>query len=229
MRLSRALKHWLALNLLVRVLAIVSIFVSLFGSGTISHVFAACSIDGTVYRDYNANGTQDAQEPGVPNITVTAYSDTGSVGSAKTGATGTYTLAVGAAVPEVRVEFSGLPEYLRSGPFGAESDTTVTFVACAGTVSGVDLGTANPGQYCDTNNPDLATPCFAPGDPINDPFVAGQPALVSFPYLAGSTPPNAPASYDAPPDTVEATIGQVARCSGWPTSARPMTTFSPPF
>src|SRR5574341_850933 len=186
MRFSRTFKQWPVLTLLLRFLAIISLFISLFGSGT--QVFAACAINGTVYRDYNANGVQDAQEPGVPSITVTAYSPTGAVANTQSGATGAYTLNVGAAVPngqEVRVEFSGLPDYLRSGPFGAESDTTVTFVTCAGVIAGVDLGTANPGQYCNTPNPNLATPCFSPGDPAN-PAVAGESALVSFPYLSGA-------------------------------------------
>jgi len=214
MHLPRMFRQWRLPTLLLRFLAIISLFVSLFGSGT--QVFAACTINGTVYRDYNANGVQDAQEPGVPDITVTAYSAAAAVASAQSGATGAYMLNVGAAVPngdEVRIEFSGLPDYLRSGPFGAESDTTVTFVTCTGAVAGVDLGTANPGQYCNTPNPDLATPCFAPGDPSN-PAVAGESALVSFPYQAGAPNGSPIGAYDVPPDTVEATIGDLGSVFG---------------
>jgi uncharacterized repeat protein (TIGR01451 family) len=203
-------RHLFSLTILVRLLAITTLLVSLlFGSGTISQVFAACTVSGTVYRDYNANGVQDPQEPGEPGIVVTAFDATGQVSTTTSGATGTYSLAVGSNDPEVRIEFSGLPIYLRSGPFGGESDTTVTFVACAGAVTGVDLGTANPGQYCHTTNPTVGTPCFAPGA-LTNPVVANSPALVTFPYNAGGPP----ASFDNPPHATEAITGDVGSVFG---------------
>ena len=131
-------KRLITLTTVVRILAVISLTVSLFGSNGLSLVFAVCTVTGTVYRDYNANGVQDAQEPGVPDITVTAFSATGSVGSVQTVAGGAYSLPV-TTIPdgeEIRIEFSGLPTYLRTGPYGGDSDTTVTFVICTGAVGG---------------------------------------------------------------------------------------------
>ena len=43
---------------------------------------AAQTISGTLFRDYNADGTNAAGEPGVAGITVTAYDSTGAVARA---------------------------------------------------------------------------------------------------------------------------------------------------
>ncbi len=205
-------KRFFNLTVFIRILAIIALAVSLFGSSGLSFVLAVCTVTGTVYRDYNANGVQDAQEPGVEDITVRAHSATGPVGTATTAANGAYSLPV-TSVPdntEIRIEFSGLPPYLRTGPFGGESATTVTFVDCTGAVGGVDLGTANPGQYCHTANPMLATPCFVPGD-ATDTFLGDQDALIIFEYTAGA-PGNA--SFDDPPFGTAATAAEIGSTFG---------------
>ncbi|NJN54408.1 MAG: hypothetical protein HC804_06440 [Anaerolineae bacterium] len=63
----------------------------LFQPGTTA-VHADGSITGTVFRDFNSNGTLDVNEPGIGGITVTAVSDGGSSFSTTTAANGTYTL-----------------------------------------------------------------------------------------------------------------------------------------
>ncbi|MBZ0309474.1 MAG: hypothetical protein K8I82_25655, partial [Anaerolineae bacterium] len=158
-------------------------------------VLAACVIQGTVFRDYNADGVFDANEPGVPNITVNAFDATNViVVTATTTANGTYTLDL-SALPdqEVRVEFENIPTYLRPGPSTPLSTTfsntglrtTVTFVACdtGAPIPNVNLGLANPGQHCGTLNPDLTTNCYVFGDNINGPNRLND-VLVSFPYTA---------------------------------------------
>ncbi len=76
--------------------------------------FAAGSASGIVFRDYNANGTQDATEPGVGGVTINAFDDTGLVvGTATSSVTpaslGQYTISWTGPDTRVRLEFSGLP------------------------------------------------------------------------------------------------------------------------
>lgn len=143
----------------------------------------ACSLSGTIYRDYDASGTRGPREPAVAGITVTAYGADGSVlASTTSGASGQYTLAGLPEGQEVRVEFTGLPSYLRNGPAGTQNPTSVSFFTCAPGVAPIDFGVANPGQYCQPN-PDLATSCYVIGYQLN----AADDVVVSFPYNSGST------------------------------------------
>lgn len=137
-------------------------------------------VTGTVFRDYNADGNQDASEPGFAGVVVTAYAANGTTfGPVNSGADGTYTILVpnGTAV---RVEFTGLPAYVKSGPGGAGSTTSIAFAT--GPAS-VDFGLNNPAQYCE-NNPDMATACYVNGDPLAGGTAAPLDAFVSFPYDA---------------------------------------------
>lgn len=143
----------------------------------------ACVIDGTIYRDYNQNGQQDSGEPEVPGIRVTAYGPSGNpVASATSNASGVYTLSGLPDGQEVRVEFTNLPSFLRSGRVGPQSSTTVTFYDCAASPSGtIDFGVNNPGQYCQTN-PDMATSCYSLGNQLTQQ----NDTVIGFPYTAGS-------------------------------------------
>jgi uncharacterized repeat protein (TIGR01451 family) len=143
-----------------------------------------CVLTGTAFRDFNADGTRGTFEPGVPGITVTAFGTGGIIQSVTTGADGSYTLNLLPAGSEVRLEFTGLPDYLRYGPAGSGSSTSVAFVTCDTGVPPVDIGLANPGQHCDLT-PDILTTCFALGDP-NGPN-ADEPVIVQAAYTAGST------------------------------------------
>lgn len=155
----------------------------LIGS-TVAPSALAQTITGTVYRDYNANASQDTHELGVEGITVAAVDAAGTTyGPTTTAADGTYTLNVPNGT-EVRVEFSGLPTYLKSGPGGGGSATSVAFATSPGTVN---FGVGNPAQYCDAN-PDMATACYVNGDPLSTTPSPQHPgpldAVVSFPYSA---------------------------------------------
>lgn len=147
---------------------------------------ANCTVTGTVYRDFDASGNRGALEPPVAGIEVTAYNaNGGTIQTVTTNAQGEYTLNQLPAANEVRIEFTGLPSFLRYGPNGTDSNTSVVFVTC-GTVAGtVDMGVANPGQHC-TPDVDVATTCFRLGDSNNGPN-AGASVLISTPYTAGST------------------------------------------
>ena len=169
----------------------------------------AQTVSGTVFRDYNANGQADTFEAGVEAVTVTAYDSTGAiVGSGPTIADGTYNLplSVGPGTG-IRVEFTGLPAYLVTGPEGPDSGSTVTFALSGDT--GIDLGVNNPGDYCQAT-PELATNCYIFGDQTG----SGLDALVSFGYLSGNSgASSSPGDYTAT-HSVEGTAGQVGSTWG---------------
>jgi hypothetical protein len=134
-------------------------------------------ISGHVFRDYDADGVNDANEPGVAGITVTAYDVTGlAVASATTTITGSYTLAGLIQNEEYRIEFTELPSYLQPGPCGTDSETTVTFATSP--ASGADVGLANPAQYCQSD-PKLVTSVYRQND-----NTGLEQVLASFDYSA---------------------------------------------
>ncbi|MBP8001581.1 MAG: hypothetical protein KA314_17540 [Chloroflexi bacterium] len=169
---------------LVLVLALCGIL--WLSQGANSPVYAApCSgtdITGTIFRDYNADGTRDSGEDGIANITINAYNAAGAiVDSCESLANGTYGLNVPAATP-VRLEVATLPAYLQPGAAGADSETTVTFVTSP--ASGIDISLNNPGEYCQAN-PNMVTTCFVEGDQSGTDDV-----IVAIPYNASGTGSN---------------------------------------
>lgn len=144
-------------------------------------------ISGNVFRDYDADGTTDSNEPGVANITVTAYNASGAqVDQTQADANGDYTLTGLTDTEEYRIEFTGLPSYLQPGPCGTDSETTVAFATSPAT--GVDVGLANPAEYCQ-DDPDLVTSVYQNGDPLYGGGTDTADVLVSFAYSASGTSP----------------------------------------
>ncbi len=139
---------------------------------------------GVVYRDYNANGSIDEHEPGVPGIIVSAFAADGSrMAFDVTDAQGIYNLYLPAG-GQFRLEVTGIPDYLQPGVVGSDTEATVAFV---GSPAGeVNVGLNNPADYCQ-DNPELGTPCYTFGDQKRE-----LPALVEFNYRAGSTSLNDP-------------------------------------
>jgi len=134
-------------------------------------------ISGLAFRDANFNGARELIEVGVAGVIVTAYDVNGSVaGATTTVANGTYSLTPVGAGP-YRIEFSGWASYLRPGPRGTDSGTSVQFVATANTTS-INLGLANPADFGSVS-PRLATTVYAAGDANST-----LGALVSWPYTA---------------------------------------------
>jgi hypothetical protein len=194
------------------------------GSGALGArpAFAAGNISGTVFQDFNANGTQDtaiagAVDQGVSGIVVTAFDAGGqTVGTATTDGLGAYSIAASGTGP-YRIEFTNLPNGFSPsahavGSYGANASgragSTVQFVN-DGDTAHVNLGINAPGEYCQ-NNPQLATCNLWQGDAItganND-----EPVLRQFPYSAGAAASSiTPASYDTPataPNTLVAQLG----------------------
>ena len=87
------------------------------------------AISGLAFRDKNSDGKHDATEPGVTGIVITAYGTDGTTrGTATTASDGSYSLSAPGAGP-YRVEFTNFPLFMRPGPQGADSGTTVQFVS----------------------------------------------------------------------------------------------------
>ncbi|MEM7050861.1 MAG: GEVED domain-containing protein [Acidobacteriota bacterium] len=148
---------------------------------------AAQTIDGTVFRDYNANGTCDSTggscdgslEPGIAGVRVDAFDASGAAAGDSpriTAADGSFTLT--GVSGSVRLEFTlpsgGGLDFLAPGAAGP---STVAFASGGDTV---EVGFNNPADFCPTN-PRFVVSCFTNGDPMHPSNVA-EPVIVSFEY-----------------------------------------------
>jgi uncharacterized repeat protein (TIGR01451 family) len=184
------------------------------GLWQVAGVFAAGTATGRVFRDYNANGTQDVPgEPGIPNVQVTGFDATGvSLGTILTNALGDYSYNWVTADTTIRLEFVAAAGF-QPGANGGMSDTTVQFVT-NGSVA--DVGFNRPRDYCQ-QNPNIATNCYQFGAQS-----AARDVIVQFGYTNGTTaaPWNAPA-VDAGGQTALSLDGQVG--TTWGLSYQAMT------
>ena len=160
------------------------------GSGIVIIRYASAAvsnqISGKVFRDYNADGALGSGEPGVSGITVAAYDSSNAIAaSTTTDSSGNYTLTGLTDTQPYRIEFTNVPSYLKPGPIGPDTASTVVFVTSP--ASDVDLGLQNPAEYAgpDSGSPQLTTTIAFAGDPSGS--VSGQPSLVSVPYDAAAT------------------------------------------
>ncbi|MBX3010759.1 MAG: hypothetical protein KF832_04595 [Caldilineaceae bacterium] len=163
--------------------------VTLQGSNTAT--LAAAPISGKVFRDFNSDGLLTANgvitDTGVSGVTVTAYDKNGKVvGSATSGADGTYTINPTGAGP-YRVVFSNLPADYEPTTHGTNNGTSVQFVNTAAQASNVNLGILAPCLYCQ-NNPSIATVVMNVNDaPTMDPTIVDFSNSVGIPFTPYST------------------------------------------
>ncbi len=158
---------------------------------------AHAAITGTVFRDFNGNGIQQASnptEPGVAGVIVTAYDSAGvSRGTATSAANGSYSITATGAAP-YRVEFtisaSGICatagiDFSSGG--GSSYGTSVQFVA-SGTAT-VDFAVHNPSDYNrGTTGVSAFIPCYVSGDPLPSGSASGAEAwFVGYPYTNSGT------------------------------------------
>ncbi|MGA8260244.1 MAG: SdrD B-like domain-containing protein [Arenicellales bacterium] len=156
------------------------------GSGVVIIRYAPApttnQISGKVFRDYNADGALSSGEPGVSGITVTAYdSSNAAVATTTTDSSGNYTLTGLTDTQEYRIEFTDVPSYLKPGPVGTNSSTTVVFVTSP--ASDVDLGLQNPGEYVSSTTPDVALARFADQNYVT----TGFGTVLTTPYNSSGT------------------------------------------
>ncbi len=190
-----------------------------------SVVFAG-TLSGTVFQDFNGNGTFDsatvinndglgtvgvAIDRGVANVEVRAYDALGANvttgGVVLTGASGTFSITTtGAGAGPYRIEFTALPTgYYPSarstdsvnGGAATNSGSTVQFVSAGAT--NINLAINYPSDYSQ-NNPEVVASLYSLGDQIVGTNNVAN-VLSSFPYSAGSNSVATNATellYDAP-------------------------------
>ncbi|MBO0935272.1 DUF11 domain-containing protein [Fibrella sp. HMF5335] len=176
----------------------------------------AQTISGTVYRDFNGDGTfaaatAEVKEVGVQGIVVTAYSSNSSTApiSATTSSTGGYTLTTGGGL--FRLEFTNVPTGFYETMTGVDNGTGIRFAA-GGDV--VNLGVNRPAEYCPPNPP-VAIPCFLIGKGAVDENV-----VVTVPYEASGIDAGSKQMLNtpSPASSASATVGSV-----WGTAYRRST------
>jgi SdrD B-like domain/Secretion system C-terminal sorting domain len=152
-------------------------------------------VSGTVFRDLNHNGTQQAAnpiEPGEFGVTVRAYNAAGVLlGTKTTSATGAYSFSA-AEIPAstaVRIEFSPA-----SGDFSGKSSATangtnVQFVTAGAAVT-ANYAVAYSGWYTPDMNPYMATNAFTNGDALGGGTAGTNNNLFILPYDMGNGTPN---------------------------------------
>lgn len=155
-------------------------------------VIATAQVTGTVFKDFNHNGTQQISgfptEPGAYGITVKAYNSANAqVGPTKTTAVnGTFSFTAGE-IPNgtaVRIEFTSL-----NGAFNAKNGTAnatdVQFVT-AGAATVANFAIASQDWYSNTANPYVATNGATNGNPTGGGTAGTNNNLYIFPYQMGS-------------------------------------------
>ncbi|MDX1997763.1 MAG: IPTL-CTERM sorting domain-containing protein [Thermoanaerobaculia bacterium] len=169
---------------------------------------ASAAISGTVFRDYDADGSRDLGEPGIGGIVVNAYGALGTaVGNSPqtTAADGSYSLSSLPAGP-LRLEFT-LPAALAHFRPGAAGATSVVFTTDGATV---DSGFQLPVEFCEAD-PTLFTTCFITFDNLNAIVDGGaydhraEPVSVAVAYSANSTTPAT--SLKVPAEDMGSTFG----------------------
>ena len=159
---------------------------------------------GTIFRDYNANGTKETNEPLVSGILVKAYNTSGVLCASATSSGTTapnYTLPT-TCTGQVRVEFeipaTGScnlnPSIDYSSSAGATNGTSVQFVSNTGIAN---FAIADPSDYNSStlNNPKLFTSCYVSGNNLGTGNVGAADALVSVNYNPTGNSAPAPAHY----------------------------------
>lgn len=143
----------------------------------LSYAQASCNngngdLGGTIFRDHNSNGIRESTEAGFIEATVTAYDEAGNSTSAVINADGSYNFAgIFNTATEVRLEFTGIPDWVSPTSEGSNNKTDVQFYSS--TTCDADFGIHNPADYCQ-DNVDIATACFVYGDQLGESNVALQ-------------------------------------------------------
>ncbi len=157
--------------------------------------FSQAQISGTVFRDYNNNGSRETSSPNEPlanGITINVY-NTSDVLIATATSAGTaspnYSFpAIGpnsvASGTKVRLEFIIPTTFLNGvpGANGASSNTSVRFLTAGATAININFGVFNSNEYYQ-DNPKVIVPKFVRGTAA--PLSTTDVVLNSFPYVYG--------------------------------------------
>ena len=154
-------------------------------------IAANSQVSGTVFKDFNANGTYQTSgthiEIGMPGVIVNATKPDGAAltvsytgGGSSTNSTGAYTVTGGTA-GQIRLEFV-MPDTYTFASKGAIGNTTVIFPTSAQTT--VNLAVNYPADYCQSA-PSMVIPCYVANRPPTG--AADTDVLVKFAYSASGT------------------------------------------
>ena len=152
-------------------------------SGEICISVGATEIAGTVYEDWNFDGTMNQSDTiGVQGIQVFLFDDCNSVlDTTYTDANGNYQFTGLISSYTYRIEF-GLPEsvscWAKPTRAGTNSGTTVQFVQPGNCAS---LGVSSPTDYCETDPP-IVLACYESGNAVYGGTGNENKGIVSVPY-----------------------------------------------
>ncbi|MDX1684926.1 MAG: SdrD B-like domain-containing protein, partial [Saprospiraceae bacterium] len=135
-------------------------------------------IEGMIFNDHNYDGQQTPGEQGTDLVKVHAYDKTGQlVAEVQPDNDGSYIIDGLTDGDTYRINIE-LPVYLKSSLKGSDNLTATGFVEAPH--CGVNFAVANPVDYCQSPNPDVAVTCFVRGGTgVND----DMPTVVYAPYL----------------------------------------------
>ena len=181
---------------------------------------ATAQVSGTVFKDFNGDGTKQANEPLVSGITVNVYNPSNTLcssGVTSGNSAPNYTTTnsgAGCGSASVRIEFiiptagvcvnSGIDFSALSGNVYG---TSVQFAN--GNSTGINFAINNPSDYnTGTTTTNAYIPCYVNGDPLVSGGTSGVDAwFVGFPYGTTSDPSSTP---PMPPQKLDGTtIGAV--------------------
>ncbi|MCI5065720.1 hypothetical protein MRY87_08355 [bacterium] len=180
-------------------------------------VMAAPCVDGevggTLFRDYDGDGTQDDLEPalGETDVTISAYDASGTrVGTTQVDTDGNYSLGALSVGEGLRLELTGIPGLFTAGAIGDDGDSSVRFASSLG--CSYDFVLHNARQYCE-EDPQVAVACFQNGTGT-DSTAAG---VVSYTYSNSGNPDMFGGDADDP--VADVSIGAVGSVWGGAYSA----------
>ena len=178
------------------------------GAGTLPTSLTT-EISGTVFNDFNANGTRDNSDIGAASITVKAFNAANTqVATTTSNSLGAYKLTGLTAAQPYRLEFTWADTYIQSGALGTNSTSSIQFVNAG--VADANFGVNVPSNYCQTNNPLVMLPCYINGS-ASAAAVSPMDAVVAYPYNASS---RNDISTQVPTVSHVSTIGQVGALWG---------------
>ena len=152
-------------------------------AGLNSILDCANHIGGKVYNDLNYDGQDNESGVGISGIQVIAFDSTNvEIDRAITDSEGEYSLENTSVGNHYRIEFI-IPDsvscWKKPTVSTGNNNTTIQFATPS---TCINLGMANPANFCQTN-PNMATPCYIAGDPLaSGSAAANGEVLVSFDY-----------------------------------------------
>jgi len=149
-------------------------------------------ISGTVYRDYNGNGSRQSLapmiEPGVSGIIVNAYDGGNSLVSSTTSAgDGTYSMPF--TVP-VRIEFvipAGSQCVHPAMDFSGVGSDGNNIRMVTGSTANLNYGVQHPDDYVASTNPDIFIPLYVDGNPLGGGTAGTSSGFKSYTYTTTGT------------------------------------------